>query len=74
MGQKGDDVVLGLALDRVDPGGVELDITPSRPDGRGRFLGMVPSSAMASAAWASISNQIRYLVRSDQMSAMAGRV
>ena len=36
-------------------------------------FGMVPISAMASAAWASISNQILYLVWGDQMSAASGR-
>ncbi len=36
-------------------------------------LGMTPSSAMASAACASISNQMRNLVSGDQIAVMAGR-
>ena len=37
-------------------------------------LGMMPSSAMASAAWASISNQMRKRVSGAQMAAISGRV
>src|SRR5690606_21566511 len=50
--------------------------TASRPPSQiaaAESLGMVPSSAMASAAWASISNQILYLVACDQMSAASAR-
>ncbi len=36
-------------------------------------LGMMPSSAMASAACASISNQMRNLVSGDQIAVIAGR-
>ena len=36
-------------------------------------LGMIPSSAMASAACASISNQMRKRVSGDQIAAMSGR-
>ena len=35
--------------------------------------GMVPSSAILVAAWASISNQIAYLVSGDQRAAASGR-
>ena len=37
------------------------------------LAGMVPSSAIRVAAWASISNQIRYLVSCDQMATASGR-
>jgi hypothetical protein len=60
MGQEGDDVVLGFALDFVDA--VDVEGRPCRPFPRWswrRSLGMTPSSASASQAWASISNQIR---------------
>ncbi len=36
-------------------------------------LGMTPSSAWASAAWASISNQMRKRVSGDQIATIAGR-
>ena len=36
-------------------------------------FGMTPSSAIASAACASISNQILYLVSGDQIAVIAGR-
>ena len=38
MGQEGDDVVLGLALDLVDPGDVEDGILGLGPDGLGGLL------------------------------------
>ncbi len=38
MGEKGDDVVLGFALDLVDPRDIENDVTGFGPDGfRGLF-------------------------------------
>jgi len=37
-------------------------------------FGINPSSAMASAAWASISNQMRNRVSGDQIAAICGRV
>ena len=37
-------------------------------------FGIMPSSAMASAAWASISNQMRNRVCGDQIAAICGRV
>ena len=36
-------------------------------------FGTMPRSAMASAAWASISNQMRKRVSGDQIAAMSGR-
>ena len=60
VGQEGDDVVLDLALDLIDARDVERRLAA--------FLarwswpppsGMMPSLAMASAACASISNQMR---------------
>ena len=39
MGQEGDDVVLGLALDLVDPGDVEGGVRALCPDRLGGFLG-----------------------------------
>ncbi|MNJ60049.1 hypothetical protein D3C77_557600 [compost metagenome] len=36
-------------------------------------LGITPSSAILAAAWASISNQILYLVSCDQMATASGR-
>src|SRR6266545_1779413 len=39
MGQEGDDVVLGLALDLVDPRDVEGDVACLGPDRLGGFLG-----------------------------------
>jgi hypothetical protein len=59
MGQEGDDVVLGLALDLVDPVDVEGGVLALFPDFLAASLGITPSSASASAAWASISNQMR---------------
>ena len=59
VGEEGDDVVLDLALDRVDARDVERGVLALVPDRLGRAFGMMPSSAMASAACASISNQMR---------------
>ena len=74
MGQEGDDVVLGLALDLVDA-------RRRRTSRRCPFprsccaasFGMTPSSARASQAWASISNQMRNRVSGDQMATISGR-
>ena len=41
--------------------------------GKDAAFGMWPSSAMASAACASISNQMRKRVEGDQIAAMSGR-
>ena len=40
---------------------------------RAASLGMIPSSAIASAACASISNQMRYLVSGDQIAVIVSR-
>ena len=51
--------------------------TAGRPRSRmalAASLGMTPSSAMASAAWASISNQMRKRVSGAQMAAISGRL
>ena len=48
MGQEGDDVVLGLALDLVDPRDVENGVAGLSQIVRAASLGMTPSSAIAS--------------------------
>jgi hypothetical protein len=74
VGQEGDDVVLGFALDLVDAGDVELGRAAFSQIGLGGALsGITPSSARASQACASISNQMRNLVSGDQMATMSGR-
>ncbi len=40
---------------------------------RAASLGTTPSSAIASAAWASISNQMRNFVSGDQIAVISGR-
>ena len=74
MGREGEDVVLGLALDLVDPRDVEGDVLGLGPEALAASLGMTPSSACASAACASISNQILKRVWGSQMEAISGRV
>jgi hypothetical protein len=75
MGQEGDDVVLGGALDLVDPVGVEDRVAALGPDRLGGIgSGMVPSSAILVAACASISNQILYLVSCDQMATIGAGI
>jgi hypothetical protein len=59
MGEEGDDVVLDLALDRVDAREVERGVLALAQIVLAASFGMMPSSAMASAACASISNQMR---------------
>ncbi len=74
MRQEGDDVVLGLALDLVDARDVEGRVArPSPRSSPAASFGMMPSSAIASAACASISNQMRKRVSGDQMAAISGR-
>ena len=75
MGEEGDDVVLGLALDLVDARDIERRILGLGPDRPGAPpCGITPSSASASAACASISNQIRKRVCGSQIAAISGRV
>jgi hypothetical protein len=62
MGQEGDDVMLGLALDLVDALDVEGRAPPLSQTVLAASFGITPSSACASQAWASISNQMRNLV------------
>ncbi len=74
MRQEGDDVMLGDGFDLVDPGDVEFCRACLFP--RSSLLlpfGMTPSSASASQACASISNQMRNLVSGDQMATISGR-
>ena len=73
MGQERDDVVLGLALDLVDAGNVEDALRALSQMVFAASFGMMPSSAMASAACASISNQMRKRVCGSQMEAISGR-
>ncbi len=74
VGQEGDDVVLDLALDRVDAGDVEFASLPLSQIVLAASLGIRPSSAMASVACASISNQMRKRVSGFQISAISGRL
>ena len=74
VGEEGDDVVLGLALDLVDAR--RYRTAPPCPSLQIFFaaaFGIMPSSAMASAAWASISNQMRNRVSGVQIAAICGR-
>ena len=74
VGEEGDDVVLGLALDLVDPRHVEDDVAALAQMVLAASFGITPSSASASAACASISNQILKRVWASQMEAISGRV
>ena len=67
MGQEGDDVVLGHGLDLVDAGDVEVDVLRASRRPAAFSFGITPSSACASQAWASISNQMRKRVSGDQI-------
>ncbi len=73
MGQEGDDVMLGDALDLVDAVHVEGDVAGLGPDVLRASLGITPISARASQAWASISNQILNRVCGSQMETISGR-
>ncbi len=73
MGEEGDHVVLGLTLDCVDARDIEGHALGLGPDGFRRFLGMTPSSACASAACASISNQIWKRVCGSHIAVISGR-
>jgi hypothetical protein len=73
MRQEGDDVVLG---DGSISSMRATSNSPFRPFPRSfsaADFGMTPSSASASQAWASISNQMRNFVSGDQMATMSGR-
>ena len=72
MGEEGDDVVFGDGLDLVDAGDVELDV-PAFQIAAAAYFGMTPRAAWASAAWASISNQMRKRVAGSQIFTISGR-
>jgi hypothetical protein len=72
VGEEGDDVVLHLALDLVDARRIDLALA-TLPDRLGASFGTTPSSASASVACASISNQMRNRFSGAQMAVMAGR-
>ena len=74
MCEEGDDVVLDLAFDFVDPRGVEFRRAAFFQIVFAASFGIMPRSAMALAAWASISNQMRNRVSGDQIAAICGRV
>ena len=74
VGEEGDDVVLDLAFDLVDPRDVELGVLAFGQMVLAASFGITPSSAWASAACASISNQILKRVSGSQMAAISGRV
>ena len=74
MGEEGDDVVLGHALDLVDARDVERRRrSPFSQIAFAASFGITPSSASASQAWASISNQMRKRVSGDQIATISGR-
>ncbi len=73
MGEEGDHVVLGDALDLVDARHVEGRVLRLGPDrGRASF-GTTPSSASLSVACASISNQMRNRACGSQIATISGR-
>jgi hypothetical protein len=73
MGQEGDHVMLGHRLDLVDAGDVEFT-SLARQTASALALGITPSAAWASQAWASISNQMRNRrVSGDQIATISGR-
>ena len=71
VGQEGDDVVLGLALDLVDA--LDLEAPRSRT-ARAASAGITPRSAWASQACASISSQMRKRLSGVQMAAISLRL
>ena len=75
MGEEGDDVVLHLALDLVDPLDVEGRLRALLPD-QSRPPPSAPRRARPErvVACASISNQMRNLVSGDQMATISGRL
>ena len=73
MRQERDHVVLGLALDLVDARDVEGRVVPFSQIVLAASFGMMPSSAIASEACASISNQMRKRVCGSQIAAISGR-
>ena len=75
-GQKGDDVVLGTldgSISSIRRSAVEAAIAFSPPaqTAAAASFGITPSSACASQAWASISNQMRKRFSGAQMAPFA---
>ncbi len=68
--EEGDDVVLGLLLDGLDP--IDLELA-ALAQALAASFGMVPISACASQADVSISSQIRNLFSGAQMAVIGGR-
>ena len=73
MRQEGDDVVLDLALDLVDPLDVERGFRPFSQTFAAAF-GNDAEIGQGVVACASISNQMRYLVSGDQIATISGRL
>ena len=73
IGQEGDNVVLRLFLDVVDPGDIEGELAAFSQIALAASFGMMPISASASQACASISNQMRNRVCGSQRAAISGR-
>ena len=72
MGQEGDDVVLGLALDLVDPGDVE-GLPPSSQIVLAASFGITPSFGLGVAGMGLDLEPDRNLVSGAQMATMSGR-
>ena len=73
MRQERDDVVFDFTLDLVDAFDSNFALRAFSQIFAAASLGMTPSSASASAAWASISNQMRNLVSADQIAVISAR-
>ena len=73
MGQEGDDIVPDFLFDRCNAPRIEPRPAAALPDDFGGLLGNRPRSAIACAAWASISNQIRKRVSGAHSSDICGR-
>ena len=71
--EEGDDVVFDFRFDGVNAGDVKFGGVALAQMFLAASFGTMPSSAMASAACASISNQMRNLVSGDQIAIMSGR-
>ena len=73
MGEEGDDVVLDFRSISSMRAMSNCAALPFSQIVFAASFGIMPSSAMASAAWASISNQMRNRVSGDQIAAICGR-
>ena len=75
VGQERDDVVLGDALDRVDALATSnFAAVPLSQIVLAALFGMMPISAIAVAACASISNQMRKRVSGSHIATISGRL